>query len=115
VAALFAEAGLIVITAFISPFQADRDLARAAAQRKDGSAGFHEVFVRCDIATLQRRDPKGLYRRALAGEIAEFTGVSAPYEEPLAPELVIDTANRSIDDSLSELAGYIERQFGARR
>src|SRR5262249_51816128 len=84
VAALFAEAGQVVITAFISPFRADRDLARAAAQRREGAAGFHEIFVRCDLNTLEKRDPKGLYRRARAGEIAEFTGVSAPYEEPLA-------------------------------
>jgi bifunctional enzyme CysN/CysC len=113
VAALFAEAGLLVITAFISPFQSDRDLARAAAQRKESSAGFHEIYVRCDLNTLEKRDPKGLYRRARAGEIAEFTGISAPYDEPPAPELVIDTATDSVEDCLARLTSYIERHFGA--
>jgi bifunctional enzyme CysN/CysC len=112
VAALFAEAGLLVITAFISPFQSDRDLARAATQRKEGSAGFHEIYVRCDLDTLEKRDPKGLYRRARAGEIAEFTGISAPYEEPPAPELVIDTATDAVEGCLTRLTSYIERHFG---
>jgi bifunctional enzyme CysN/CysC len=114
VAALFAEAGMLVITAFISPFQSDRDLARAAAERKEGLAGFHEVYVRCDLGILEKRDPKGLYRRARAGEIAEFTGISAPYEEPPTPELVIDTAADSVDECLAQLTAYIERHFGAR-
>jgi bifunctional enzyme CysN/CysC len=113
VAALFAEAGFIVITAFISPFRADRDLARTAAERQDDSAGFHEVFLRCNLEVCERRDPKGLYRRARSGQIQEFTGVSAPYEDPLAPELIINTASRSVRDCVDELLLYIERCFRA--
>src|SRR3546814_2159525 len=82
VAALFADAGFIVIAAFISPYRADRERARAAA-----GTDFHEIFVKADLATCEGRDPKGLYRRARTGELAEFTGISAPYEPPLAPQL----------------------------
>jgi bifunctional enzyme CysN/CysC len=106
VAALFADAGMIAITAFISPYRADRQRARAAA--KDG---FHEIYVKADVATCERRDPKGLYKRARRGEIAEFTGISAPYEEPDAPELVVDTATHSIEESVCAVVDYIERNF----
>ena len=80
VAASFADAGMIAITAFISPYRADR-------QRRAARAGdiFHEIYVQADVATCEKRDPKGLYKKARSGEIAEFTGVSAPYEEPEAP------------------------------
>src|SRR3546814_386164 len=88
-AALFADAGLVVVTAFISPYRADRDRARAAA----GDA-FHEVYVKADLETCEARDPKGLYRRARAGEIPDFTGISAPYESPESPELIVDTRDR---------------------
>ena len=86
VAALFADAGFIVLTAFISPYRSDRARARTAA-RRTGVQGFHEVHVRAPLAVCEARDPKGLYRRARAGEIADFTGVSAPYEPPDRPEL----------------------------
>ena len=88
VAALFADAGLIVIAAFISPYRAGREAAREAI----GAARFLEVFLDAPLAVCERRDPKGLYRRARAGEIAEFTGISAPYEPPEAPALTLDTA-----------------------
>jgi bifunctional enzyme CysN/CysC len=106
VAALFADAGLICITAFISPYRADRERARRAA-----GGNFHEVYVRADLATCERRDPKGLYRRARAGEIPDFTGVSAPYEEPEAPELVIDTTAESVDASVQRIVAYVEARF----
>jgi bifunctional enzyme CysN/CysC len=106
VAALFADAGLICITAFISPYRADRERARRAA-----GGNFHEVYIRADLATCERRDPKGLYRRARAGEIPDFTGVSAPYEEPEAPELVIDTTAESVDASVQRLVAYVEARF----
>jgi bifunctional enzyme CysN/CysC len=106
VAALFADAGMIVITAFISPYRADRQRARDAA--KDG---FHEIYVAADVATCERRDPKGLYKRARSGEIPEFTGVSAPYEEPEAPELVVDTRKLSVEQSLEVLLDYIDGHF----
>jgi adenylylsulfate kinase len=104
VAALFADAGLICITAFISPYQADRDRARAAC-----AASFHEIFVSTDLATCQARDPKGLYRKALRGELADFTGISAPYEVPVTPDLVLDTAGEDPDTSLEKLLYYVQQ------
>jgi bifunctional enzyme CysN/CysC len=105
-AALFADAGFVCITAFISPYRADRDRARRAA----GEA-FREIYIEADLATCERRDPKGLYRKARAGEIPDFTGVSAPYEPPQSPELAVDTANRSIEDCVQEIVDYVERTF----
>jgi bifunctional enzyme CysN/CysC len=109
VAALFADAGMIVITAFISPMARDRDIARKAASDR-----FHEVYVAADLATCEARDVKGLYKRARAGEIAEFTGISAPYEAPHSPELTLDTADLSIDRCVDELVAYVERVTGLR-
>jgi len=106
VAALFADAGILCITAFISPYQADRDRARASA----GEA-FREIHIKADLATCEKRDPKGLYRKARAGEIGEFTGVSAPYEAPTNPELTIDTAANSVQDSVAKIVEYVERNF----
>ncbi|MCG8596108.1 MAG: adenylyl-sulfate kinase [Kiloniellales bacterium] len=106
VAALFADAGLVCITAFISPYRADRDRARAAAPGL-----FHEVYVKADLATCEQRDPKGLYKKARAGEIAEFTGISAPYEPPVEPEMVVDTAEVDIADCVEQIVDYVERTF----
>jgi adenylyl-sulfate kinase len=102
VAALFADAGVIVITAFISPFRKDRETARKAAGKF-----FHEIFVSADLATCEARDPKGLYRRARDGEIPDFTGVSSPYEPPAHAELILDTANKSLEESVDELLAYV--------
>ena len=106
VASLFAESGTLVLTAFISPYQGDRDSAR-------GSIGdaFHEVFVSADLETCEARDPKGLYRRARAGEIPEFTGVSAPYEEPGAADLIIETGRQDLQGSVTTLIDYVEDRF----
>jgi bifunctional enzyme CysN/CysC len=106
VAALMAGAGSIVITAFISPYLADRELVRAAHREL-----FHEIHVATPLEICEQRDVKGLYRRARAGEIADFTGVSAPYEPPPSPELVIDGATETIADSLARLVAYVERVF----
>ncbi len=108
-AALFADAGMLVITAFISPYVADRVRARAAAERLAGAGAFHEVFVKADLATCEGRDPKGLYARARAGEIVEFTGVSAPYETPGAPDLVVDTTEGDIAACVAMLLDYVDR------
>ena len=108
VAALFGRAGIIVITAFISPYREDRDRVRRIAPDL-----FHEIHVAADLATCEQRDPKGLYRKARAGQIQEFTGISAPYEPPEAPELVVDTASQGLEACLSYLADYVERNFGA--
>ena len=110
VAALFAEAGFIVVTAFISPYRSDRERARAAAGRARPQ-GFHEVYVRAPLAVCEARDPRGLYRRARAGEIADFTGITAPYEPPEAPELTVETGDRSVEQSVQALIDYVERHF----
>jgi bifunctional enzyme CysN/CysC len=106
VAALFADAGFIVLTAFISPYRQDRAVARRA-----GRGRFHEVFLRADLETCERRDPKGLYKKARAGLIPDFTGVSAPYEPPEDPELVVDTVALTVRESLDVLEEYVERVF----
>lgn len=105
---LFAEGGTIVLTAFISPYRKDRDAARAIA--REGS--FVEVHVQADIDTCIERDPKGLYEKAIKGEIPQFTGISAPYEEPLTPELTVDTSLLSLEDSVQKVIDYlIEAKF----
>lgn len=106
VAALMAKAGFIVVTAFISPYRSDRDRARAAA-----GDDFHEIHIDADVATCESRDPKGLYRKARAGEIKDFTGISAPYEAPEAAELTVDTSNLSVDESVARVSGYVDRIF----
>jgi bifunctional enzyme CysN/CysC len=106
VAALFADAGQIVVTAFISPYRSDRHRARAAAKEH-----FHEIYIKASLATCEKRDPKGLYRRARSGEIAEFTGVTAPYETPESPELTIDTDRLTIEESVAAVLEYVDRNF----
>ena len=94
VAKLFADAGTIVMTAFISPYRADRDQARALIAEDR----FVEVFVDCPLDVCEQRDTKGLYKKARTGEIKEFTGISAPYEPPLNPEVTVNTAALSIEE-----------------
>ena len=95
VAKLFADAGTIVMTAFISPYRVDRDQARELI----AEGRFVEVFVDCPLEVCEERDTKGLYKKARAGEIKEFTGISAPYEPPLDPEVTVNTAELSIEES----------------
>lgn len=104
VAKLFTEAGLINVTAFISPYRADRDQVRKIMAQGD----FIEVFVNCPVSVCEQRDPKGLYKKARAGQIPEFTGISAPYEEPNNPELTIDTDKHSEAESLGIILKYLE-------
>ncbi|WOF73880.1 adenylyl-sulfate kinase [Parvibaculaceae bacterium PLY_AMNH_Bact1] len=106
VAALFRQAGVIVISSFISPYRSDRDRARHAAY-----SSFHEVYIRADIETCIKRDPKGLYERALKGDIPDFTGISAPYEAPDTPELVVDTGAKTIEACVEQLVNYVDRNF----
>ena len=103
VARLFTDAGLVALTAFISPYRADRDQVRAIMQAGD----FIEVFVDCPVETCEARDVKGLYKKARAGEIPEFTGISAPYEEPLKPELTLKTASLSVEQSVEQILKYL--------
>ncbi len=104
VAALFADAGLIIITSFISPYRSDRDLAR----QRVPAGKFIEVFLDVPVEVCERRDPKGLYKKARAGEILEFTGVSAPYERPSAPELSLDTESLDVDACVETIVRHLE-------
>lgn len=106
VARLFFEAGQIVLVSAISPLQADRERARFLIP----SPYFLEVYCRCPLAVCEQRDPKGLYRKARAGLLPEFTGVSSPYEEPTAPELVVDSTTSSVDEEVARLLDALERQ-----
>ncbi|WP_097190195.1 adenylyl-sulfate kinase [Caballeronia arationis] len=105
-AALLADAGLLVLVALIAPFAADRARAREII-----GPHYHEVFVNAGIEVCRRRDPKGLYRRALNGELPEFTGVSSPYEAPAAPELMLDSCNQPAAECVTLLIDYIARRF----
>jgi adenylylsulfate kinase len=106
VAKLFSDAGLVAVTAFISPYRADRDQVRAIMQPGD----FIEIFVDCPVEVCEQRDVKGLYKKARAGEIKEFTGISAPYEAPSKPEMVIETSGQSVEKSALQILAYLERQ-----
>ncbi len=106
VAALFSSAGYIVITAFISPYCEDRDRAREAA-----GDDFHEIYIEADLEVCESRDPKGLYEKARRGEIPEFTGISAPYEAPTAPEFVVNTGQLDVEKSVTALAEYVAAKF----
>jgi adenylylsulfate kinase len=103
VAKLMTDAGILVLTAFISPYRADRDAVRALL----GPGDFAEVFVDCDLATCEARDPKGLYAKARRGEIPEFTGVSAPYEAPVAAELTVHSDRSDVDACAAQILGYL--------
>jgi bifunctional enzyme CysN/CysC len=106
VSALFVDAGLIVITAFISPFRADRNKIR----ERIGDAQFIEVYLSTSLEECERRDPKGLYVKARAGEIREFTGIDSPYEPPIAPQLTIDTSKQEISATVDQLLRYLENK-----
>ena len=106
VAKLFTDAGIITLTSFISPYRADRDAVREIMHPGD----FIEVLVDASLETCEARDVKGLYQKARACEIPEFTGISAPYEAPEKPEVVLDTNERSVEESVSELIGYLEEK-----
>ena len=106
VAHLFAQAGVIVMTAFISPYLADREMARKL--NKEGE--FIEIYCRCSLEECERRDTKGLYKKARAGEVKEFTGISAPYEEPAQPELILDTDKEPLKESAEKVLAWLEKQ-----
>ncbi len=106
VAALMADAGMVVITAFISPYQMDRERAREISPDH-----YHEIYVQADLDTCESRDPKGLYKKARAGEILDFTGIDSPYEAPTNPEMVVDTQHHDIQTCLEQVVEYIENQI----
>ncbi len=104
VAKLFTQAGIVNLTAFISPYVADRDRNREIQEPRD----FIEVFVDCPLEVCERRDPKGLYVKARAGQIAEFTGITAPYEPPVKPEIVLTTADEDEEESALRVVRHLE-------
>ncbi|MDU0451225.1 adenylyl-sulfate kinase [Staphylococcus chromogenes] len=104
VSKLMVDAGLITLTAFISPYKADRDRAREIVE--DGE--FIEIYTKASVEACEKRDPKGLYQKARTGEIPEFTGISAPYEAPEQPEIVIDTEETSIEEAVLQILKYLE-------
>lgn len=103
VAKLFVDAGVIVLTAFISPFRIDRDGVRAILEPDE----FVEIFVNCPLEICEKRDVKGLYKKARLGEITDFTGISSPFETPLTPELEINTDKMNIHESVDTVVKYI--------
>jgi len=105
-ARLFFEAGQIVLVSAISPLRADRDRARALVP----SPYFLEVYCRCPLAVCEERDPKGLYRKARAGQLAEFTGISSPYEVPETPDVLVDSAQSSVAQEVARLLAELERR-----
>ena len=108
VAKLFADAGCMTFTSFISPYRADRDQARKI--HEEAGLPFIEVFVKASVEVCEKRDPKGLYAKAREGKIPEFTGISAPYEEPLKPELVLDTNELTPEQAAKTVLDYIEQR-----
>jgi adenylylsulfate kinase len=106
VARLFADAGALVLSAFISPYRADRERVRGLL----GPREFVEVFVDTPLEVCEARDPKGLYKKARAGEISGFTGLDAPYELPLAPEVHLKTMDLTVDEAAARVISYLEKQ-----
>jgi adenylylsulfate kinase len=108
VAKLFADCGVLTMTSFISPYRKDRDTVRAL--HVAGSLPFIEVFLNTPISTCEQRDPKGLYKKARAGQLKGFTGIDDPYEAPEHPELTIDATNTSPQEATLQLLQYLEKQ-----
>ncbi|MCY7784443.1 MULTISPECIES: adenylyl-sulfate kinase [unclassified Bacillus (in: firmicutes)] len=107
VAKLFVQQGTIVITAFISPFREDREQVRQLVEAGE----FHEVYIKCDLDICEQRDPKGLYKKARNGEIPFFTGIDSPYEEPEAPELVLDSGQHDREACKNQLIEFVKQQL----
>ena len=103
VSKLFLDAGVVVLTAFVSPFKADRDRARALV----GAGDFIEIHCAADLSVCEQRDTKGLYAKARAGEIKEFTGISSPYEAPEQPELRVETGSQSLEQSVQQVIRHL--------
>lgn len=107
VAKLFVDAGIIALVSVISPFSDNREQARKLFEKNE----FFEVFVKCPLEVCEQRDPKGLYQKAQSGEIKKFTGISQPYEEPTNSDLVLDTSNLSVKESVAELLSFLDKQM----
>ncbi|MCB9747031.1 MAG: adenylyl-sulfate kinase [Candidatus Omnitrophica bacterium] len=103
---LFMDCGIIMMTAFISPYREDRAMVRSLVEKSE----FVEVYMKCSVDVCERRDVKGLYKKARAGEIKNFTGISAPYEEPQNPEIVIESDAMTLDESVAKIVQYLEEK-----
>ena len=103
VSRLFVDAGLMTLAAFISPFQQERDKIRGLFRHKE----FIEIYVKASVETCENRDPKGLYAKARKGEIRQFTGIDAPYEAPVSPELTIDTEKETIEEAVQSIKSFL--------
>lgn len=106
VAKLFVDAGVIVLTALISPYQEDRQMVRELVDRDE----FIEVYVKCPLEECEKRDPKGLYRKAREGIIPNFTGISSPYEEPITPEIIIETDKLVFEDAVERILSEVMKK-----
>lgn len=106
VAKLFVDAGLFALSAFISPYREDRQMVRDMFDAGE----FVEIYVKCSLDVCEQRDPKGLYKKARKGEIKEFTGISAPYEEPIAPELVVETHRLNLEESVDVVIDFLREK-----
>jgi adenylylsulfate kinase len=106
VAKLFVDAGVIVLTAFISPYKEDRERVRRLMDKEH----FVEVYVKCPAFVCETRDPKGIYTKARAGQIKEFTSISSPYEEPEQPDIVLETDNMSVDECVEKMLKYLNKK-----
>jgi adenylylsulfate kinase len=106
VAKLFIDGGTIVLSAFISPYRSDRKKVREILEQDE----FIEIYVKCPINVCEERDPKGLYKRARSGEITDFTGITSPYEEPLNPEITINSHTESVEESVDKIIDYLLNQ-----
>jgi len=106
VSRLMVDAGLIVLACFISPYRADRDAVRKLFARDN----FFEVYVKCPLEECEKRDPKGQYKKARAGIITNYTGISAPYEEPETPELVIETDKLNVQEAIGEILNFLHEK-----
>ncbi|CAM3665210.1 adenylyl-sulfate kinase [Mesobacillus zeae] len=104
-AKLFADAGILTITSFISPYQSDRNLARDLLEDD-----FIEIYLKCSLDVCEQRDPKGLYKKVRNGEIKGFTGIDAPYEVPGEPELIIETDRLTVEESVEKIMDYMEKR-----
>jgi adenylylsulfate kinase len=105
VAKLFVDSGLVTISAFISPYAIDRDNVRNLLEKKE----FIEIYTKCSVEACEKRDPKGLYKKAREGKISNFTGITSPYEEPVNPEMVLDTEKMSIDMCCDMVIDYLKK------
>ncbi|SDI13382.1 adenylyl-sulfate kinase [Alteribacillus bidgolensis] len=105
VSKLFVDAGILTLVSFISPYQTDRNMVRALLEKDE----FIEIYVKCDLSECEKRDPKGLYKKARNGEIGQFTGIHSPYEEPDQPEIIVETDKQSVNESTQQIMKFLKK------